>query len=69
MAAEFGKLPCKVLWRLSNKEIPDEDSIAELGLADNTKVGCVLGCLQGRLSMRSLQTSADECTGLSVHIH
>ncbi len=38
MAAEFGKLPCKVLWRLSNKEIPDEDSIAELGLADNTKV-------------------------------
>ena len=42
MAAEFGKLPCKVLWRLSNKEIPDEDSIAELGLADNTKVGLSL---------------------------
>lgn len=38
MAAEFGKLPCKVLWRLSNKEIPDEDSVAELGLANNTKV-------------------------------
>ena len=45
MAAHFGKLPCKVLWRLSNKEIPDEDSIAELGLANNTKVRLALGCL------------------------
>ena len=45
MAADFGKLPCKVLWRLSNKEIPDEDSIAELGLANNTKVTLVLECL------------------------
>ena len=45
MAADFGKLPCKVLWRLSNKEIPDEDSIAELGLANNTKVRLALECL------------------------
>ena len=44
MAADFGKLPCKVLWRLSDKEIPDEAAIAELGLADNTKVILVLGC-------------------------
>lgn len=37
MAAVFASLPCKVLWRLSKKEIPDAAAVAELGLGNNTK--------------------------------
>ena len=39
MAAAFATLPCKVLWRLTPKEIPDAGAIAELKLSNNTRVG------------------------------
>ena len=42
MAAAFATLPCKVLWRLTPKEIPDASAIAELKLSNNTKVGMPL---------------------------
>ena len=38
MAAAFAALPCKVLWRLTPKEVPDEAAIAALGLGNNTQV-------------------------------
>ena len=38
MAAAFARLPCKVLWRLTAKEVPDQAAIAALNLANNTKV-------------------------------
>ena len=38
MAAAFATLPCKVLWRLTPKEVPDEAAIASLGLGSNTQV-------------------------------
>ena len=42
MAAAFATLPCKVLWRLTPKEVPDASAIAELKLSNNTKVGMPL---------------------------
>ena len=41
MAAAFAALPCKVLWRLTPKEVPDESAIAALGLGNNTKVPAI----------------------------
>lgn len=38
MAAAFARLPCKVLWRLTAKEVPDQAAIVALNLANNTKV-------------------------------
>ena len=38
MAGAFAALPCKVLWRLTPKEAPDEAAIAALGLGNNTQV-------------------------------
>ncbi len=38
MAAAFAALPCKVLWRLTPKEVPDQAAIAALGLGNNTQV-------------------------------
>jgi glucuronosyltransferase len=38
MAAAFASLPCKVLWRLTAKEVPDQDAVAALNLGNNTKV-------------------------------
>ena len=38
MAAAFARLPCKVLWRLTAKEVPDQAAMAALNLANNTKV-------------------------------
>jgi hypothetical protein len=38
MAAVFASLPCKVLWRLTPREVPDQAAIARLGLGNNTKV-------------------------------
>lgn len=38
MAAAFAALPCKVLWRLTRKEVPDDASLAALGLGSNTQV-------------------------------
>ncbi len=54
MAAAFATLPCKVLWRLTPKEIPDASAIAELKMSNNTKVGmplisltsCICGVLE-----------------------
>ncbi|CAL5228007.1 g11062 [Coccomyxa viridis] len=40
MAAAFVVLPVKVLWRLSQSEVPDEPATAELKHGNNTKVGC-----------------------------
>ena len=37
MAAAFAKLPCKVLWRLTPKEVPDQAAIAALNLGANTQ--------------------------------
>ena len=37
MAATFARLPCKVLWRLTLEEVPDEAAMAQLGLGNNTK--------------------------------
>ena len=44
MAAAFAQLPARVLWRLSNAEVPDEAALAELRLGNNTKVGLCLIC-------------------------
>ncbi len=38
MAAAFATLPCKVLWRLTPKEVPDEAAVAALNLGNNTWV-------------------------------
>ena len=38
MAAAFAALPCKVLWRLTPKEVPNAAAIAALGLGNNTQV-------------------------------
>ena len=56
MAAVFASLPCKVLWRLTQKEVPDEAALARLSLGNNTKVRAQLGpaCCQFRLP--NLQT-------------
>ena len=40
MAAAFATLPCKVLWRLTPKEAPDQAAIAALKLGTNTQAGC-----------------------------
>lgn len=48
MAAAFAKLPVHVLWRLSDKEVPDQEALAELNLADNTKVGTQFHCIWSR---------------------
>ena len=39
MAAAFATLPCKVLWRLTPKEMPDQAAIAALKLGANTQAG------------------------------
>ena len=41
MAAAFAQLPARVLWRLSNAEVPDDAALAELRLGNNTKAGPV----------------------------
>ena len=38
MAAAFTELPCKVLWRLTQKEVPDAVALAALNLGNNTQV-------------------------------
>ena len=38
MAADFGALPCKVLWRLTPKEVPDAAALKALDLSDSVKV-------------------------------
>ena len=38
MASAFSKLPCKVLWRLTLKEVPDAVALAALKLGNNTQV-------------------------------
>ena len=38
MAAAFTELPCKVLWRLTRKEVPDAVALAALNLGNNTQV-------------------------------
>ena len=38
MAAAFATLPSKVLWRLTRKEVPNDASLAALGLGSNTQV-------------------------------
>ena len=39
MAAAFATLPCKVLWRLTPKEVPDQATVAALNLGTNTQAG------------------------------
>ena len=49
MAAAFATLPCKVLWRLTPKEVPDEAAVAALNLGPNTQAGrlpCQCLCLR-----------------------
>lgn len=45
MAAAFARLPVRVLWRLSDSEVPDQAALAELNVGNNTKVrvGEILG--------------------------
>ncbi len=38
MAAAFAALRCKVLWRLTPKEVPDAAAVAALALGNNTQV-------------------------------
>ena len=38
MAAVFANLPCKVLWQLSPKEVPNAAALAEMRIGNNTKV-------------------------------
>lgn len=38
MASVLAMLPCRVLWRLSSSEIPDDAAIDALHLGNNTKV-------------------------------
>ena len=38
MAAALAKLPGRVLWRLTPREIPDKAAIGALNLGNNTKV-------------------------------
>lgn len=49
MAAAFAVLPVKVLWRLSQSEVPDEPATAELKLGNNTKVACCALSFSGRI--------------------
>ena len=42
MAAAFARLPCKVLWRLTPKEVPDQAALAQLRLGNNTKASAAL---------------------------
>jgi hypothetical protein len=49
MAAVFARLPCKILWRLTQKEVPDQAALAQLRLGNNTKA-------------RALPSSADFST-------
>ena len=42
MAAALAKLPGRVLWRLTPKEIPDKAAIGALNLGNNTKVWVLL---------------------------
>ena len=55
MSAAFARLPVRVLWRLSKSEVPDQDAIAALNLANNTKVSPEMlpynSILYSRLSM------------------
>ena len=39
MAGAFAALPCKVLWRLTRKEVADDMALAALNLGHNTQVG------------------------------
>ena len=39
MAEALAKLPARVLWRLTPKEVPDQAAIEALRLGNNTKVG------------------------------
>lgn len=54
MAAAFASLPCKVLWRLTAKEMPDQAAIAALNLANNTRVSL---CLPLRILSAHRQTA------------
>lgn len=38
MAADFAALPCKVLWRLTQKEVPDTAAIKAQNLGNNTQI-------------------------------
>ena len=38
MAAAFAQLQVKVLWKLSESEVPDEAALVELKIGSNTKV-------------------------------
>ena len=44
MAEAFAALPCKVLWRLTLKEVPDEAAMAALRLGNNTQVIVCMLC-------------------------
>jgi glucuronosyltransferase len=35
----LSRLPVKVLWKLSKREIPDDSALQALKLGDNVKVG------------------------------
>lgn len=39
MGSALSRLPVKVLWKLSQKEVPDQASLDALNLAGNVKVG------------------------------
>ena len=38
MAADFAALPCKVLWRLTKKEVPDAAALKALNLSTSVQV-------------------------------
>ena len=38
MAEVFAKFPCKVLWQLSPKEVPNVAAVADMHMGNNTKV-------------------------------
>ena len=38
MASVLAMLPCRVLWRISSSEIPDDAAVTALHLGNNTKV-------------------------------
>jgi hypothetical protein len=52
MAAVFARLPCKVLWRLSPSEVPDQAALAQLRLGNNTKARSLL-LMPGKLNLWS----------------
>ncbi len=37
MGRAFSRLPVRVLWKLSKKDVPDQAALEALGLADNVK--------------------------------